>query len=144
MRWFLNRWFNLSPYRGVDYIQDTSGKKFWILWRGLDDDTAKFRVYYYGRPVGHVNVVEEDNHILCLADIFIKKEYQRLGLGKEMMKLFIQRAKQRGNKEIYGHIVSSDGNTFEYLQEWYKRQGFKVDGNYIFFDLQKDSQDVSR
>lgn len=143
MSWFLNRWFNLSPHRGVNYIQGTNGKKFWVLWRGQDEDTAKFRIYYYGRHVGYVNVVEEDNHILCLADIFIKEEYQRLGLGKEMMKLSIQRAKQMGYKEIYGHIVPRDKITLEYLQEWYKRQGFEVNGKYILLDLQQDSQDVS-
>jgi ribosomal protein S18 acetylase RimI-like enzyme len=82
-----------------------------------------------------VNLVGEDNKELCLADIFIKEEYQRLGLGKQMMRLLIQYAREMGYQEIYGHIVPQDKITFDYLQEWYKRQGFKVDGNYISFDL---------
>lgn len=135
MSGLLNRWFNLPPYKGAEYIQATNGKKFWILWRGQDEDIAKFRVYYYRMPVGHVNVVEEDNKIMCLADIFIKEEYQRLGLGKKMMKLLIQRAKQMGYQEIYGQIKPSNGNTLEYLQEWYKRQGFTVTGNQILYEL---------
>jgi GNAT superfamily N-acetyltransferase len=136
MSWFLNRWFNLPPYRSAEHIQAANGKKFWILWRSEDEDIAKFRVYYYGRPVGYVNVVKEDDQVLCLADIFIKEEYQRLGLGKQMMNILIQRSRQIGYKEIYGHIVPRDNMTFEYLREWYTRQGFKVDGNYILLDLQ--------
>jgi GNAT superfamily N-acetyltransferase len=135
MSWLLNRWFNLPPYRGAEYIQATNGKKFWILWFGQDEDTAKFRIYHYRMPVGHVNVIEEDNKIMCLADIFIKEEYQRLGLGKKMMKLLIQRAKQMGYLQIYGHIVPQGKSTFGYLQEWYKRQGFKVNDNHILLDL---------
>ena len=89
MSWLLHRWFNLAPYKGAEYIKSTDGKKFWILWRGQDEDIAKFRVYYFRKPIGHVNVIEEDNKILCLADIFVKREFQRLGLGKQMMKLLI-------------------------------------------------------
>lgn len=136
MSWFLHRWFNLAPYKGAEYIISTNGKKFWILWRGHGEDTAKFRVYYYRKPVGHVNAVEEDNKVLCLADIFIKREFQRFGLGKQIMKLFLKRAKQMGYQEIYGHIKPSDGNTFEYLQEWYSRQGFTVNRNKILYKLQ--------
>jgi len=132
--WFLHRWFNLAPYKGAESIKSTNGKKFWILWRGQEEDIAKFRVYYFRRPIGHVNVIE-DNKIICLADIFVKREFQRLGLGKQMMKLLIQRARQMGYQEIYGHIQPSDGNTLEYLQEWYKRQGFTVTANQIFYKL---------
>ena len=135
MSWLLNRWFNLAPYKDAEYITSTNGKEFWILWRGRDEDTAKLRVYYYRKPVGHVNVVKEDNKVLCLADIFIKREFQRLGLGKQMMKLLLERASQMGYQEIYGHIQPSDGNSFEYLQEWYSRQGFTVNGNRILCKL---------
>ena len=137
MSWFLHRWFNLAPYKGAEYIRSTNGKKFWILWRGKDEDTAKFRVYYYRTPIGHVNLIEKDHPILCLADIFVKEEYQRLGLGKKMMKLLIQRARQMGYQEIYGDIVPSEGNSLEYLQEWYKRQGFSVNGDNIYMDLRQ-------
>ncbi len=136
MSWLLNRWFNLAPYKDAEYIKSTNGKKFWIVWRGCDEDIAKFRVYFYGKPVGHVNVVEEDNKILCLADVFIKREFQRLGLGKQMMKLFLERARQIGYQEVYGHIKPSDEDSFEYLQEWYARQGFTVDRNRILCKLQ--------
>ncbi len=134
MSWLLNRWFNLAPYKGAEYITSANGEKFWILWRG-HDDMAKFCVCYYRKPVGHVNVVEENKKVLCLADIFIKREFQRLGLGKKMMKLFLKKAKQRGYREIYGHIKPSDGNSLEYLQEWYSRQGFKVKGILILLKL---------
>ena len=50
-----------------------------------------------------------------------------------MMKLFIQKAKQMGYQEIYGHIQPSDENTLKYLQEWYKQQGFTVTGNQILY-----------
>jgi len=133
--WFLHRWFNLAPYKGAEYIKSTNGKKFWILWRGPDEDIAKFRVYYFRRPIGHVNVVEENDKIICLADMFVKREFQRLGLGKQMMKLFLQRARQMGYQEIYGIIQPSEGNTLEYLQDWYKQQGFTVNGNQILYKL---------
>ena len=131
----LHRWFNLSPYKGAEYIATKNGEKFWVLWREHDEDIANFRIYYYRKPVGHVNVVDEDNEILCLADIFIKREFQRLGIGKKMMKLFLTRAKQRGYREVYGHIQPSDGNSLEYVQEWYSRQGFTVSGNQFLYKL---------
>ena len=135
MSWLLHRWFNLAPYKGAEYIKSTNGRNFWILWPGRDEDIARFRVYYYRKPIGHVNVIEEDNNVLCLADIFVKKEFQRLGLGKQMMKLLIQRTRQMGYQEIYGQIQPSDGNSLEYLQEWYRRQGFTVEGNQILYEL---------
>ena len=131
MNWFLHRWFNLAPYKGAEYIKSSNGKKFWVLWSGREEDIAKFRIHYYRKPIGHVNVIEDDNKILCLADIFVKQEFQRLGLGKEMMKLLIQWARQMGYQEIYGYIQPSEGNTLEYLQQWYVRQGFTVTGNKI-------------
>ena len=144
MSWLLNCWVNLPPYKGAEYIQSKNGKKFWVLWRGRNGELAKFRLYHSGLPVGHVHTIEKENRTLCLADIFVEDEYQRLGLGKQMMQLFLERARQMGYQEIYGHIKPSDENPFEYLQEWYKRQGFEVNGEYILFDLQHVSQDVSR
>jgi GNAT superfamily N-acetyltransferase len=135
--WFLHRWFNIAPYKGAEYIKRRNGEKFWILWRGQNEDVAKFRVYYYRKPVGHVNVIEEDNKTLCLADIFVKEEFQRLGLGKQMMHLLVERARQMGYQEICGTIQPSQGNTLEYLQEWYKRQGFIVNGNKFSMNCSK-------
>lgn len=135
MNWFLHRWFNLAPYKGAEYMQGKKGKKFWVLWRGRNGELVKFRLYHYGRPIGHLNTIEEENKTLCLADIFVKEEYQRLGLGKQIMQLFLERARQMGYQKIYGHIVPRDNITFEYLQEWYTWQGFTVNGNLILLKL---------
>jgi GNAT superfamily N-acetyltransferase len=136
MSWqILHRWFNVSPYKDAKYIQDIYGEKFWLSWFGRNEGITKLRIRYYGMPAGHAHVTEDDAQTLCLADLCLVRRHQRSGLGKVMLQLIIEWARERGYNEIYGHIVPREEVTFEYLREWYKRQGFHVEGNKIHLVL---------
>jgi GNAT superfamily N-acetyltransferase len=129
MSWrILQRWFNVAPWKDAEYIIDNRGEKFWISWHDLKQDVAKVRLRYRSWPVGHINMNEEDGPVLVLADIHVEKPYRGRGLGKQMLNKVIQWAKQDGYQEICGTIKPSEGVTREYLQEWYMRQGFNVNG----------------
>jgi len=43
-----------------------------------------------------------------------------------MMRELIRWAKANGFKDVWGFITPHDGSTLEYLQDWYKHQGFRV------------------
>ena len=127
MSWrIFQRWFNAPPWEGAEYITGTHGEKFWIYWRDNQEDVAKLRAIYRGISIGSVNLIEDNKKFLTLADIHIFEPYQKRGLGKGMMMKIIQWAKANGFQKIWGFISPHDGTTVEYLQEWYKRQGFKV------------------
>lgn len=66
---------------------------------------------------------------LDLADIIIFEKYQYLrgrGIGKKMLELFVDKAKEENAKFIWGFITAHEGSTEEYLIEWYYRQGFDI------------------
>lgn len=150
MTWqIFEKWFNLPPWKDADYIVDNRGEKFWVSWNDLHEDIAKLRLRYRSHPAGHVNLIEEDESLLTLADIHIVKPYRGRGLGKEMMRRIIQWAKESDYREICGFIQPGEEVTLEYLQEWYKRQGFKVYEAkpgvfHILLVLQSEQNGISR
>ena|SRR5215216_3626368 len=135
IRRFLQQWFNIPPWKNAEYIKDDRGEKFWVSWNDLQEDVAKIRLRYRSYQAGHVNINEENDTLLTLADIHVANSYRGRGLGKQMINRIIQWAKQSGYQEISGVIKPSEEVTLEYLQEWYKRQGFKVEDRKLSFDL---------
>ncbi len=143
------RWFNIPPWKDAEYITGNHGEKFWIYWRDELEDTAKLRVLYRGRPIGHVNLIEENEKLLTLADICVFEKYHGRGVGKGMMEKIIQWAKENGFQKIWGFIQPNESVTREYLQEWYKRQGFEVYEAkpgvfHVLLKLQSEQNGVSR
>src|SRR5690349_8095320 len=133
----LEQWFNVAPWKNAAYIIDNRGEKFWISWNLENfERAAQLHVWYRGRPVGMVNFLRETDHSITLADIFIREDplLRSRGLGKAMMQEFIRWAKKSKFQRIWGFIKPHDGSTFEYLEEWYKRQGFKVQQGEIFYE----------
>lgn len=61
--------------------------------------------------------------------------YRERGLGKNLMHTLIDYGRQNEFKQISGFIQPHEGSTFEFLVEWYKRQGFNVDGGIITMDI---------
>jgi GNAT superfamily N-acetyltransferase len=138
IRYLLHKWFNTSPSPNAPFITDKKGEKFWIYW----DSINRMHVSYRGRPVGRVNLKFESNGEVTLADIIIfqnKHNLRNRGLGKAMLQEAIRYAREHQAKSIWGWIQDEDEEhiTEEYLTEWYRRQGFKVEDNgSIYFDLQ--------
>jgi len=85
-----------------------------------------------------INSWREKDGTITLADMMIieRNQLRKRGLGKAMLQEFIRWAQANNLKEIRGLIEPHDGSTMEYLTEWYKRQGFGVKDEQIFFDLQ--------
>lgn len=138
MSWrILEKWFNIAPWKDAEYIADTQGEKFWISWSDLREDVAKLRIRYRSYPAGHVNLIEEDEAFLTLADIHVSPPYRGRRLGKQMMDRVISWAKQSGYREICGVIRPSKEAPLEYLQEWYRRRGFIVNNRQLKLDLKK-------
>jgi GNAT superfamily N-acetyltransferase len=152
MSWrIFEKWFNVAPWKDAEYITDNSGEKFWIYWRDKFEHARELHVWYRGHWVGVVNSLHKDDNSLTLADIIIFERYnlRRRSLGKAMIKEVIRWAKEHHIKHIWGFIKSHDGSTNEYLQEWYRRQGFEVYEAkpgvfHILLKLQGEQNGVSR
>jgi GNAT superfamily N-acetyltransferase len=126
MSWqIFQKWFNAQPWDGVEYFEGNHGEKFWIYWRNNEEDIANLRVLYRGHHIGHV-IAEEKKHRLIIHDISVLKRYRKRGVGKGMMQEIVQWAGDNDFQEIYGFISPDEDTTLEYLQEWYRFQGFDV------------------
>ena len=126
---FFERWFNSAPFPDAEYITNDRGKKFWINWTTHFGSGPRLDVYHRGRRIGTVESIWNEEEGLDLADIIIFERYCKLrqhGLGKAMMKTFIDGVKKQGARHIWGFIQPHEGSTKEYLIDWYKRQGFVV------------------
>ena len=140
MSWkIFQRWFNCPPTTNSEYITDKSGEKFWISWGSYFDLGLFLYVSYRGKWVGTVESYWKENGGLELTDIVIFEQFSYLrhrNLGKKMIRYLIERAKKEGRRYIQGIIIAHDGSSNEYLNEWYQRQGFQVDGGSIYLALQ--------
>jgi len=138
MRKLLQRWFNLAPWPDAEYIIGADGQKFWV-----DIDTRNGRglilyIYSHGDWIGAVESLAEDGNTLTLSDIVIFEQYRHLrgkGLGRKMLQHFLTQARQKGISHITGCIQAHDGSTHDYLVEWYQRQGFDVEQDFISLKL---------
>jgi GNAT superfamily N-acetyltransferase len=126
----LEKWFNIESYPNTPFVIDRKGRKFWLDWE--DYKNASFlRVYHYGKPVGRINVVWEDD-CAVLADIVLHNPKHRgYGVGKAILRELIFKARSQGVHMIVGQIVVTEeeeyrGVTKAFLREWYQRQGFEV------------------
>jgi acetyltransferase len=52
----------------------------------------------------------------CEFAIVIADEWQRRGLGKELMQALISRAKSRGVKRIYGSVLKDNGDMLQFVK----------------------------
>lgn len=129
-----HNWFNTAPCPDWEFITDKYGQKYWFRWR--DDSIPILMLWHRGKPIGNVNLLWEPPN--CeLADIVITKpEFRGRGLGFALMREIIARARAKGMQAIVGTIIPGDGGeSLEYLRDWYQRQGFRVDGDQLYYDL---------
>jgi N-acetylglutamate synthase-like GNAT family acetyltransferase len=129
-----HKWFNVSPGLGWKLITDNKSRKFWFYWD--DEMIPALTIYRHGKRIASVNLLWEEE-ICELADIVIHNpKFRHCGLGKAIMQEVIQHVRNKSMTAIVGKIVSThDGESFEYLQNWYRNQGFKVDVDQLFYNL---------
>jgi len=125
----LQRWFNLPPSKGAEFITDNRGEKFWLIWTTHFGGGPKLMLIYRGHWVGTVESVIEEDGGLALADVILFEHRYRLrghGLGKAMLQHFVEYAREQGFSYLWGWLQPHEESTLEYLVEWYQRQGFQV------------------
>ena len=142
-----------GEYSKVKTISDKYGEKFHVV---LDDhDSAPiFKVLtsdarIQETEVGYVNCLIESDDILMLADIRMredvilvyrrtgwfwrfqkvkreKRDFQRRGLGSELLECVLAFAMKKGMKKIVGKIKGVDYPQNPNLPQWYADMGFTV------------------
>lgn len=120
-----HRWLNSAPSPTWQSMADKRGRRYWFIW---DDDAIPALVLrYYGKFVGHVNILWEPP-ISELAEIVITQtEFRGCGLGKAMMREVITHVRAKSMQIIVGKIIpGAGGEPYDYLCRWYQKQGFKV------------------
>jgi GNAT superfamily N-acetyltransferase len=137
----LHRWFNAAPSPAWHPLTDKRGTKYWFCW---DDEFYNAHILRFGKPIGQIFLLWQDDGVVELADIVIwPLEHRQHGLGKALMNEIVALARQRGAKAIVGRIVARQEAqiTFEYLRKWYQRQGFEVseEGELFMSLLQEES-----
>ena len=135
----LMRLFNSSPSPDWLSISNREGRQFWVYWQTWEH-SLRLHVVYRGRPVGIAELFWNDDGLLELTAIEIFEHYfeslSRQGLGKAMMQEIIRKAQELKAPAITGSIVPIGNRvTVEYLANWYKRQGFAVQGRRIYLRL---------
>jgi len=87
--------------------------------------TVQFAAKYNGEIIGALEV-ESKNHI---QSFFIKKEYQKKGIGRKLFDHSISYFRKKGTRISFYTVLSST-----YAVNFYKTLGFKGEGQYLTFD----------
>ena len=149
----LNSTGRFSDFSIVKSVSDNHGEKYHVV---LDDNnsapifkvlTADARIQE--TEVGYANCLFESDDILMLSDIRIredvilvyqrtgwfwrfqkvrreKKNFQRRGLGSELLKCVLAFAVEKSMKKIVGKIKGVDYPKNPNLPKWYADMGFTV------------------
>lgn len=72
---------------------------------------------------GSVRVFIEDDNI-CIADLYVSKEYRGQGLGTTLLHKAIEVAKTLADHGEIEILTNENSNTF--VGEWYEKNGFKL------------------
>jgi|SRR5579859_7790474 len=125
-------WFNVSPDPTWRGLVDRHGEKFWFKW---DDEAIPTLVLVHrGRQVGHANILWYPNGCELADIVLVRPEFRRRGLGAVMMREIVAHARLKNMAFIAGTIIPGAGGE---PREWYRRQGFQVDGNRLKLDLEQ-------
>ena len=135
----LMRLFNFPPSPDWLSIANREGRRFWVYWQTWEH-SLHLHVVYRGHPVGIAELFWNDEGALELASIEIfERDFENLshqGLGKAMIQEIIRKAQELKAPAISGSIAPIGNRvTVEYLANWYKRQGFAVQGRRIYLRL---------
>lgn len=76
------------------------------------------------------DIIHTPPHLLAVLWRLLVKpkpiDYRRSGLGTQLLKFAIARARQRGVRHIYGSLTQKDINNNPNLIKWYKKHGFHI------------------
>jgi len=131
------------------FITDNKGQNCKVQTYDNPDGSFELRIKYESRRAGDAvssirqkgNLVLENIHIWDYNDpcdnrspasIFGSNgttgramNFRGRGLGTKLLKLFIDCARDRGLKRIYGSIMEKDISKTPHLIDWYKKYGFR-------------------
>jgi ribosomal protein S18 acetylase RimI-like enzyme len=88
---------------------------------------------------GMLRITNLDN-VFDISDFYVEEPYRNHGIGSKIINLAIKLCKQRKTTETTIQI-STNENTCEYADAWYKKLGFQFIG--FGFDFEDDKQDLS-
>jgi len=149
----------------MQYIKDKFGVKYRLRKSKECDGFLRWDITLNGIRVGYIVGVIKSNHLLELCELVVedysqpsgnstiesllfnelseadKVNYRQKGLGKELLKVFINFAREQGFKRICGSVVQTDiviaAQQGIDLIQWYKRQGFEEGPPYIGAQIAK-------
>ncbi len=142
------------------YIRDKNGTKYAVHEVNRQEDLIWWEVRRGKDFVGHIKGTMKSNYAIEINEIEIRndlesadtkagaleclimesrsenngKNYRGKGLGKRLITLFIEYARERGVKQLFGSLIQTDivrnrGLGLD-LIEWYKKLGFREGPTY--------------
>jgi len=91
-------------------------------------EVARASIYYFKNEL---HTGENTRVGAFLEDVFVKEEYRSRGLGKQIVNLAIEHARQSGAYKLIANSRSSRTN----VHEFYKKLGFSEHGKEFRIDL---------
>ena len=98
----------------------------YIPYNSLDDIHDAFVAYDGDQAVGCAAIKRYDDESAEVKRVFIREEYRRQGISKELMKLLEQTAKEQG----YSCLLLESGEILAEAMALYRKIGFTVIPNY--------------
>jgi GNAT superfamily N-acetyltransferase len=88
--------------------------------------TLQFTAKYDGKIIGALEVADADH----IQSFFVRKEFQKQGVGKKLLFFSIKYFINNGIK-LFGYSVSSS----KFAVNFYKKLGFEGDGTWLFLKI---------
>lgn len=107
----------------------------YIAYNQLNDIHDVIIAYDGNTPIGCASFKHYDTETVELKRVFVKMEYRRRGISKNIMRLIEQKAKEKG----YKRVILETGQILEDAMKLYKVIGYDVIPNYGQYKNMKNS-----
>jgi ribosomal protein S18 acetylase RimI-like enzyme len=113
--------FNIPPSDTGKPIVTRNGTKYWLCMDEFPPHTIG--AFRKGKNCGFIRVLWFDDH-LELGQLTVLKKYRRKGLGTALLQWLITYCRNEKIPKIWAIIQPENEVDFDWLMEWYLRQGF--------------------
>lgn len=107
----------------------------YIQYNTTDDIHDVYIVYDNDIPIGCAGFKKYDSETAEVKRVFIKKDYRRRGISRELMNLLEKSARKQG----YKYFILESGEPLVSAMALYRKIGYKVIPNYGQYADMKDS-----
>lgn len=107
----------------------------YIQYNTTDDIHDVYIVYDNDIPIGCAGFKKYDSETAEVKRVFIKKDYRRRGISRELMNLLEKSARKQG----YKYFILESGEPLISAMALYRKIGYKVIPNYGQYADMKDS-----